>query len=128
MQTWKNKLSKHHQRCTYFGEVIGINYFKIRVVEKDWWEAICRYGSLTEDFVREFVNEIDWSIFNQYIVLEGNMIREFKDYINLETYFKYGWFPLDFVREFKNELDWTKINTYYLKHLPDNIKKEFLNI
>lgn len=122
-----NTLSTHHQRCSYFGTVIDHNFFKTHEVSQEWWDTLCHYGSLTEDFVREFVNDINWRSFNEYIVLEGDMIREFKDYINLNNYFRFGRLPKEMIRELKNDINWDKLKTAYLKHLKEDIKKEFLN-
>lgn len=122
-----NHLATHHQRCSYFGLTIDPNFFKNHTVDRTWWDTLCHYGTLTEDFVREFVNEIDWVAFNEYIILEGKMIREFKDYINLNNYFRFGRIPKEMIREFKDEIDWDKLKTAYLKHLNEDIKEEFLD-
>lgn len=123
-----NTLSTHHQRCSYFGTVIDHDFFKTHTdLSQEWWDTLCHYGSLTEDFVREFVNDINWKSFNEYIVLEGTMIREFKDYINLNNYFRFGRIPKEMIRELKNDINWDKLKTAYLKHLKEDIKEEFLD-
>lgn len=124
-----NYLFTHHQRCSYFGTIIDHDFFKTHTdLSQEWWDTLCHYGSLTEDFVREFVNDINWKAFNEYIVLEGDMIREFKDYINLDTYFRFNRLSKEMIREWKDEISWDKMHNWYLKHLPEDVKKEFLNI
>lgn len=122
-----NHLAKHHQRCTYFGKVITHDYFQKNKVDDSFWYDLCRYGTLTEDFVREFVNEINWEDFNEFIVLEDDMIREFKDYINLGNYFRFGWLSTEMIRELKDELPFEEMKRWYLAHLNEKVKKEFLD-
>ena len=43
------------------------------------WQALSRHEFLTEDFIREFKDEVDWFWISMFQHLSEDFIREFKD-------------------------------------------------
>ena len=87
------------------------------------WTCISRYPHLSEDFIRKFADRVDWYYISAYQYLSENFIREFAD--------KVGWFWIsrcqqlseDFIREFKDKVNWYYISAY--QHLSEDFIREF---
>ena len=52
-------------------EILGTNYQN--------WRALSRHNGLTEEFIREFQDEVHWDCILIYQHLSEEFIREFKD-------------------------------------------------
>src|SRR3989338_3536474 len=78
------------------------------------WHIISRYQNLSETFIREFADRVDWFTISQCQDLSDTFIREFADRVN--------WFKLSFnrslseslIREFADRVDWTRISEYHI--------------
>ena len=87
------------------------------------WTCISRYPHLSEDFIRKFADRVDWYYISAYQYLSENFIREFAD--------KVGWYWIsrcqqlseDFIREFKDKVNWNYISAY--QHLSEDFIREF---
>ena len=87
------------------------------------WTCISRYPHLSEDFIRKFADRVDWYYISAYQYLSENFIREFAD--------KVGWYWIsrcqqlseDFIREFKDKVNWYYISAY--QHLAEDFIREF---
>ena len=87
------------------------------------WTCISRYPHLSEDFIRKFADRVDWYYISAYQYLSENFIREFAD--------KVGWYWIsrcqqlseDFIREFKDKVNWYYISAY--QHLSEDFIREF---
>ena len=71
------------------------------------WHWISKFRCISEEFVREFQNSLDWQSFNN----------------NLQSIYN---FSEDFIREFKDKLDWDKLSDRGVK-LSEEFIREFQN-
>ena len=87
------------------------------------WICISRYSHLSEDFIRKFADRVDWYYISAYQHLSEDFIREFADRVTWDWLVKYQHLSEDFIREFKYKVDWTYISTY--QHLSEDFIREF---
>ena len=87
------------------------------------WKNISYSQILSEEFIREFQNEVDWEKISFRQKLSEDFIREFKDKVN------WGWISIkqklseSFMREFQNKIYWEfliEIYGYKLEFLKNN--------
>jgi hypothetical protein len=88
----------------------------------DWYDlAFYADNTLSEDFIREFKDKVDWEFVSEYQDLSEDFIREFKD--------KVDWYWIsfrqilseDFIREFQDKVNWNMVLTY------QKLSREFKN-
>ena len=84
--------------------ILGTNY--------DNWVSLSMHKGLTEDFIREFADRVDWEWISIYHQLSESFIREFADRVYWYWISKYKHLSEDFIREFADELDWVGISLY----------------
>jgi hypothetical protein len=58
---------------------------------------------LTEDFIREFSDKVDWDWISYSQNLSENFVREFQDKVNWKDIFKHQNLSESFIREFKDK-------------------------
>ena len=87
------------------------------------WEWLSRYQRLSEDFIREFKDKVDWFYISEYQHLSENFIREFKDYVDWDYISSYQHLSEDFIREFKDRVWWFWISE--CQHLSKEFIEEF---
>ena len=87
------------------------------------WICISRYPHLSEDFIRKFADRVDWYYISAYQYLSENFIREFADRVAWDWIVKYQPLSEDFIREFRYKLNWSYISAY--QHLSENFIREF---
>ena len=96
-------------------EILGTNYQN--------WRALSRYNGLTEEFIREFQDEVHWDRISIYQHLSEEFIREFKDDVVWTLISIYQHLSEDFIREFKDRVDWDGISAN--QHLSEDFIREF---
>ena len=108
-------------------ESIGLNKTSNGIDFKTWDQnTISSYKRLlSEEFIREFKDNVDWDMISNYQTLSEDFIREFKDnvnwlYISRNSNLKYK-LSEDFIREFKDKLYWYFIST------DQKLNSEFIN-
>ncbi len=91
------------------------------------WRAVSEYQTLSVDFIREFQNKIEetrsWDRISGYQKLSEDFIREFKDKLSWDRISGYQKLSEDFIREFKDKLSWGKIS--YFQKLSEDFIREF---
>ena len=87
------------------------------------WEHLTRGHILSDDFMREFKDEIDWLCVSKYQNLNEGFIREFKKYVNWEWISLCQRLSEDFIREFKDKVYWSWISVH--QHLSEDFIREF---
>ena len=98
-------------------EVLGTNY-------QSWLSLSTRKG-LTEDFIREFADRVDWEWISQYQHLSEGFIREFADRVYWYWISKYKHLSEDFIRKFTDRVYWYCVSQY--QRLSENLIREFKN-
>lgn len=96
-------------------EILGTDY-------KDW-KSVSKHKCLTEDFIREFADNVDWYWISAYQNLSEDFIREFKGDVIWGCVSKYQHPSEDFIREFKDRVYWVYISIY--QHLSEDFIREF---
>ena len=87
------------------------------------WEKISRESELSEEFIREYADQVDWYCISAYQKLSEDFIREFKDKVNWNYISKYQRLSEDFIREFRYKVNWNYISKY--QHLSKEFIEEF---
>ena len=89
---------------------------------QNWTDVSCHKG-LTEDFIREFADEVNWCSISHYQHLSEDFIREFKDKVYWFSISEQQHLSENFIREFKDWLDWEWISIR--QHLSEDFIREF---
>ena len=87
------------------------------------WICISRYPHLSEDFIRKFADRVDWYYISAYQHLSENFIREFADRVAWDWIVKYQPLSEDFIREFKDKVNWNYISAN--QRLSEDFIREF---
>ena len=95
--------------------ILGTDY-------QNWTDVSCHKG-LTEDFIREFADEVNWCSISHYQHLSEDFIREFKDKVYWFSISEQQHLSENFIREFKDWLDWDWISIR--QHLSEDFIREF---
>lgn len=98
-------------------EILGTNY--------QYWKSVSKHKGLTEDFIREFADEVNWSCISANQHLSEDFIREFQDRVDWLNISRYRRLSEEFIREFKDEVNWYSISMY--QHLSEAFIREFKN-
>ena len=87
------------------------------------WGYISAKQHLSEEFIREFADEVDWVGISLCQRLSEDFIREFKDKVGWYCVSKYQRLSEDFIREFKDWVYWDAIS--YYQRLSEDFIREF---
>jgi hypothetical protein len=98
-----------------------------------YWQFLSRYAVLSEDFIRENANDIDWGSIAQFQKLSESFIREFKDKLLWWDVVEHIKLSEDFIDEFMYDYDFQYAifnfkqidEAFVLKHI-DNIDHDLL--
>ena len=69
-----------------------------------------RNNTLTEDFIREFKDDVNWDCISSCQKLSEDFIREFQDKVDWSTISYRQKLSGKFVREFQDKIDWSSIS------------------
>lgn len=89
------------------------------------WDCIIYYknSELTEDFIREFKDKVDWHNISKCQTLSEDFIREFQNKVEWKNISFNQKLSEDFIREFKDKVDWKWISCK--QKLSEDFVKEF---
>ncbi len=90
----------------------------------NWWN-ISGKQNLSEDLIREFEDKVIWQQISSKQMLSENFIREFQDKVDWACISYYQNLSEDFIREFKDKVDWYSIS--HRQKLSENFIREFQN-
>lgn len=96
---------------------------KILETEFKSWEELSENVELSEQFIRDFKDDVDWEHISMYQKLSDPFIRDFKDKVDLDWISKHQRLSESFIREFKNKVDWEYISMY--QKLSNDFIEEF---
>ena len=96
-------------------KILGTNY--------DDWMSVSAHKFLTEDFIREFANEVKWGYISAKQHLSEEFIREFADEVDWVGISLCQRLSEDFIREFKDEVGWYCVSKY--QRLSEDFIREF---
>lgn len=95
-------------------------------MNEDDWKEISKHKGITEEFIREFQNDINWNFVSKFQreKLSLGFIREFQDKLNWKEIFRSPrMLTRDFITEFRERIDWDDISEYHL--LSEDFIREF---
>ena len=104
----------------FLNKELNRNY---KSIDKVNWDYISIYQKLSEDFIREFKNNVDWYRISFNQKLSEDFIREFQNKVYWEYISIYQKLSEDFIREFQNKVYWEYISIY--QKLSEDFIKEF---
>lgn len=100
-----------------------------------YWSELCRNKILSEEFIREFKDYVNWYYVSSSQSLSENFIREFKDSVDWRYIGIRQNLSKEFIYEFYDKVDWpelclrlcllewgTKVKTYAFQHAPSHVK------
>ena len=127
----EKKLKKEVKRIIKQLKPFGLRYSVKKLINeinegdfnKNWIYIYYGTCELSEDFIREFQDKLNWGNISYCQKLSENFIREFQHKVDWE-YISLGQkISEDFVREFKYKIHWHNICRNY--HLADELSEEF---
>ena len=88
------------------------------------WGSISVYQTLSENFMKEYKHRLVWYYVTRNQKMSDEFIREMKDYITWSSFPYEKVKSIDFIREWKDYIDWNNFTI----HFPiKNITREFVN-
>ena len=87
------------------------------------WVCLSANQKLSEDFIREFKDQVYWYYISADQKLSESFIREFQNKVNWINISANQKLSEDFIREFKDKIDWNYI--YYFQKLSEDFICEF---
>ena len=75
------------------------------------WSSISK-SRLTEDFIREFQNQVDWVYISSYQRLSEDFIREFEHKVDWVRISIHQILSDEFILEFRDSMDWDRYLFY----------------
>ncbi len=85
-------------------------YISKNVLSSDEWRDISYYQTLSEDFIREFHEEVHWYYISAKQKLSEGFIKEFKDKVHWYYISYMQVLSESFIREFSGEVHWYSIS------------------
>jgi len=89
--------------------------------EINWYNFNFNHHKISEDFIREFKDSVDWIYICTYQKLSEKFMSEFKDKLDWKSVGPYQRMSKDFIEKFKDKLDLE----YLLKY--NQIDQKFYN-
>ena len=87
-------------------KLTGLTFVNERSID---WRAVSE-KPLTEEFIREFQDKVNWNFISTYQKLSEDFIREFQDKVNWKNISVYQKLSENFIRKFQDKVDWDKIS------------------
>ena len=97
------------------------------------WSAICRYQKLSEEFIEEFQDKLYWKHISGYQELSVEFIKKFRHKIDWELLSCSKYIDEDTLRKFQYSIDWDRVSRFaefrFLtdKQLSEKFIEEFQN-
>ena len=113
------------RRLKRANKILGTDY-------KGWYE-VSEHEGLTEDFIREFQDKVDWDCISECQRLSEDFIREFKDKVYWYWISKNQYLSEDFIREFQYRVNWSIISEYqplsedFIRKFADKVDWEYIS-
>ena len=89
----------------YLLERIEIDIEESKLSSFDWFDIACNHN-LSEGFIREFKDKLDWEFVSEYQFLSEDFIREFQNKLDWYHLSKKQKLSDSFLLEFQNKIVW----------------------
>ena len=73
---------------------------------KKYWDDLCAFSTLPEDFIREYIDVVNWRFISIRQDLSEDFIREFQDKVDWKIISECCILSEDFIREMKDKIKW----------------------
>ena len=97
------------------------------LITEEQWEDISEYQKLSELFIREYQDKVDWYWISVSQKLSESFIREFQDKVNWSCISEYQKLSELFIREFQDKVDWCwnsmcqKLSESFIREFQDKV-------
>jgi hypothetical protein len=81
-------------------------------INSSLWDLLTERTELSEEFIEEFKEELDWPKISRFQKLSENFIRKYKEEVNWEDIRKFQKLSENFIEEHQNVVDWYYISEY----------------
>lgn len=123
---WRNVIISQKLPGNFIEKIIKELESKVEDLE-DYLVDICKYQTLSEDFIRKFSSKFSNARFWYYISihqkLSESFIKEFKDKVCWHVICMCQKLSESFIREFRDRVDWECISTF--QNLSEGFVREF---
>ena len=105
---------------------IGIGKLENEITSNEW-ENISKSKKLSEEFIREFKEQVNWVRISRYQNLSEDFIREFQDSLFWNIISGTQTLSEEFIREFRYKVDWIsisesqKISELFIREFKDSV-------
>jgi len=102
---------------------------KLKNTNDSVWLQISQMA-LSDNFIGEFQDFIDWEAVSQYQTLSEQLIRDLQDKVNWGLISMKPNLSEDFIREFRNRVAWVLVSSHelFLKVLLKSFKIKFISL
>ena len=92
------------------------------------WLTISLKDKLSEEFIREFQDNVIWQYICEHQTLSKDFLNEFKDRIIWSCYFVSKEVEYEIMKSFILKTDYTSLDSFETLHLSNNQRKEIQRI
>jgi hypothetical protein len=117
----------------WYNQTFGYNLTELPDKYNKFWTHISHTPKLSEEFIREFKDFVNWGNISIHQKLSENFIREFKDNVYWNYISEYQKLSESFIREFKNDIFWNDISQYqklsepFIKEFKDKVNWNYIS-
>lgn len=90
--------------------------------EDNFW-GVSKVVNLSEEFILEFREELNWAFVIQNSQLSANVIRKCEEFIHWDLLSKYQILSLDIIETYAGRVNWASIFVY--QDLPQEFRKKY---
>jgi hypothetical protein len=104
-------ITHKHKYSLYEHQTLSEEFLRDHIDDLEWG-AVSQYQKLSEEFIFEFADKIKFGNVSYAQTLSENVIRKFQDRISWANISKQQILSEDFMREFEDNLNWSYISRY----------------
>lgn len=116
-----SEIEKYFEECN---EESKVREFRSQLTDADGWGVASACVILSEDFIREFWNEVNWSAISCHQKLSSKFVKEFADKIEWDEFIKYGNITREILESCEEYIDWSRV-VFYNKIDEDILEKHW---
>ena len=91
------------------------------LITEEQWIDISKRQNLSEEFMNEFQDKVNWRLISTYQKLSESFIRKFQDKVDWHRISEWQDLSEDLIREFQDKVDWYWISIY------QKLSEDFIN-
>jgi hypothetical protein len=107
LEKLKDKIKWEHYLQKFLLLVEILNKYREYILKH--MDVVCKYQILTEEFMREYVDHLDWYSVCKYQKMSESFIEEFRDLVNWDMIGMYQVLSENFILSYSNRLSSSKL-------------------